>query len=119
MSSNRFFYRAEIERVVDGDTIDVTIDLGFSILHKTRLRLFGVDAPEPRTKNPEEKALGIAAAEYVEEWLRQFDDIYVRTIKDKGGKYGRMLAYIYSDEQMTHCLNEDIITSGHGVEYPS
>lgn len=117
MNLYKFFYRATVVRVVDGDTVDLSIDLGFSMLHQTRVRLHGVNTPESRTRDLEEKARGIAATEYVEEWLRQYDEVYIRTIKDRGGKYGRILAYIYSDEKMTHCLNEDIITSGHGVEY--
>lgn len=113
----RFFYKAELDRVVDGDTVDLVIDLGFDVFHKVRVRLHGVNAPESRTRDLEEKALGLAAKDYVSNWLSESDEIYIRTMKDGSGKYGRILGYIYNDEEMTSCLNADIISNGHGVEY--
>lgn len=113
----RFFYKAELDRVVDGDTVDLIIDLGFDVFHKVRVRLHGVNAPESRTRDLEEKALGLAAKDYVSNWLSESDEIYIRTMKDGSGKYGRILGYIYNDEDMASCLNADIISNGHGVEY--
>jgi micrococcal nuclease len=113
----RFFYEAKVDRVVDGDTIDLVIDLGFDVLHKVRIRLHGVNTPESRTRDLEEKELGINAKNYVYDWLSALDTVYVKTLKDGSGKYGRILGYIYSDEQMHKCLNDDIIDSGHGVPY--
>jgi len=113
----RFFYQAKVDRVVDGDTVDLIIDLGFDILHKVRIRLHGVNTPESRTRDLEEKALGLAAKDYVVDWLSESEALYVRTLKDGAGKYGRILGYIYSDEKMSKCLNDDLIDSGHGEPY--
>lgn len=113
----RFFYKAQVDRVVDGDTVDLIIDLGFDVLHKVRIRLHGVNAPESRTRDLEEKALGLAAKDYVSNWLTESDAVYVKTLKDGTGKYGRILGYIYADEHMVKCLNDDIIDAGHGVPY--
>ena len=90
----RYFYRVALDRVVDGDTIDVVIDLGFDVLHKARIRLHGVNTPETRTRDLEEKALGLAATSYVEHWVSQTDHFYIQTLKDAGGKYGRILGKI-------------------------
>ena len=113
----RFFYRAKVDRVVDGDTVDLLVDLGFDIVHKIRVRLHGVNTPESRTRDLEEKELGIAAKNYVYDWVTSQDYVYVKTLKDGGGKYGRILGYIYTDEKMSKCLNDDLIDSGHGVPY--
>ena len=113
----RYFYRVTLYRIVDGDTVDVVIDLGFDVLHKARIRLHGVNTPETRTKDLEEKALGLKAKSFVEHWLSQSDHFYIQTFKDAGGKYGRILGKIYLDEVRSKCLNDDIITSGNGVEY--
>lgn len=113
----RFFYEAKIDRIVDGDTIDLIVDLGFDVSYKTRVRLAGVDTYEVRTKNLEEKELGIAAKAFVEDWLNAHDKVYVRTLKDSSGKFGRILGYIYADEEMVHCLNDALLSSGHGEVY--
>jgi len=113
----QYFYRAQISRVVDGDTVDLLVDLGFNVFHKIRVRLYGVNTPESRTKDLEEKALGLAAKDYVEDWFDGHAGVFIRTLKDSGGKYGRILAYVYADEDMTVCLNDQIIDSGHGVPY--
>ena len=113
----RFFYEATIDRIVDGDTVDLIIDLGFDVSYKARVRLHGVNTPETRTRDLEEKALGLAAKDYVSNWLGAHERVYVRTLKDGSGKYGRILGYIYSDEAMMNCLNDDIIDSGHGEPY--
>lgn len=113
----RFFYQATVTKIVDGDTVDLMIDLGFDITHKIRVRLHGVNTPESRTKDLKEKELGLAAKAYVTEWLSECDVVYIQTLKDGEGKYGRILGYIFADEQMKKCLNHDIIDSGHGVAY--
>lgn len=90
-------YSVELDRVVDGDTIDAYINLGFGIKLFRRIRLIGIDAPETRTKNSEEKHKGIA----VKEWLiNKLTDckIIVITEKDTTGKYGRVLGTIYADD---------------------
>ena len=107
-----FVYQAEIERVVDGDTVDVTLDLGFDVkLHKQRVRLHGIDTPESRTRNLAEKKLGLAAKERLKE-------LCVGTFKVKSlgkGKYGRILGIPYTEDGQDIC--KMLIDEGHAVEY--
>ena len=111
----------EINRVVDGDTIDVTIDLGFDLYKKERVRIAGVDTPEKRTRNLEEKALGIDATNWLKEKLEGAidgdDDLVIRTELDGGvGKYGRLLGWCYiGDSNLS--LNEMMITEGYAHAY--
>jgi micrococcal nuclease len=112
-----FFYKAEVKRVVDGDTIDVLIDVGFSMHYAGRVRFYGVNAPESRTSNLEEKKAGLAAKEFVEQWVASNNNIvYLKTIKDKNEKYGRILAEIYNQDK-TECLNIELIKAGLAKEY--
>ena len=107
-----FVYNAIIERVIDGDTIDVTLDLGFScFLHKQRVRLAGIDTPESRTRNLEEKALGLKAKKrLVEVCIGSFK------IKSLGkGKYGRILGIPYTEDGEDIC--QMLIKEKHAVEY--
>ena len=107
-----FVYQAELERVVDGDTVDVTLDLGFDVkLHKQRVRLHGIDTPESRTRNLEEKKLGLAAKERLKELcVGRF------TVKSLGkGKYGRVLGIPYTEDGQDIC--QLLIDEGHAVEY--
>ena len=117
----RFWYGAKVLKVVDGDTLDLMIDLGFNIHHKIRVRLFGVNTPESRTKDLKEKELGLKAKSFTLDWLTNHDWVFVNTIPDKNDKYGRVLAKIYSsdkiDDPVTACLNNDIIASGLAREY--
>ena len=111
----------EINRVLDGDTIDVTIDLGFDLYKKERVRVAGVDTPEKRTKNLEEKALGIDATNWLKEKLEGAisgdDELSVRTELVGGvGKYGRLLGWLYiGDAELS--LNEQMITEGYAHAY--
>ena len=111
----------KINRVVDGDTIDVTIDLGFDLYKKERVRVAGVDTPEKRTRDLEEKALGIDATNWLKERLesaiRGDDDLVIRTELVGGvGKYGRLLGWLYiGDADMS--LNEEMITEGYAWAY--
>ena len=111
----------EIDRVVDGDTIDVTIDLGFDLYKKERVRVAGVDTPEKRTRNLEEKELGIDATEWLKAKLEGAvagdDDLIIRTELDGGvGKYGRLLGWLYvGDGELS--LNEQMITEGYAHPY--
>ena len=115
------FRVTEINRVVDGDTIDVTIDLGFDLYKKERVRVAGVDTPEKRTRDLEEKALGIDATNWLKEKLEDtIDGEYELTIRTelKGGvgKYGRLLGWLYvGDEEIS--LNEMMITEGYAWAY--
>jgi micrococcal nuclease len=119
--SARFWYGATVLRVVDGDTVDLMIDLGFNIHHKIRVRLYGVNTPETRTKDLAEKQMGLSAKKFTEDWISKHKWVYVNTIPDKNDKYGRVLARIFSSEDIdavkTACLNLDIIESGYAREY--
>tara|TARA_B100001248_G_scaffold203983_1_gene158145 strand:- start:885 stop:1301 length:417 start_codon:yes stop_codon:yes gene_type:complete len=111
----------EINRVVDGDTIDVTIDLGFDLSKKERVRVAGVDTPEKRTRNLEEKALGLDATEWIKEKLEGAidgeDDLVIRTELVGGmGKYGRLLGWLYIGDSDVS-LNEQMITEGYAHAY--
>ena len=115
------FRVVSVDRVLDGDTIDVTIDLGFDLYKKERVRVAGVDTPEKRTRNLEEKALGIDATNWLKEKLDSTiagdDELTVRTELDGGvGKYGRLLVWLYiGDGELS--LNEKMITEGYAWEY--
>ena len=115
------FRVVSVDRVLDGDTIDVTIDLGFDLYKKERVRVAGVDTPEKRTRNLEEKALGIDATNWLKEKLDSTiagdDELTVRTELDGGvGKYGRLLGWLYIvDGELS--LNEKMITEGYAWEY--
>ena len=107
--------------MVDGDTIDVTIDLGFDLYKKERVRVAGVDTPEKRTKDLEEKALGLDATNWMKEQLEGAidgdDDLVIRTELVGGmGKYGRLLGWLYiGDAELS--LNEQMITEGYAWAY--
>lgn len=119
--SERFWYGATVLKVIDGDTIELMVDLGFSVHHKIRVRLYGVNTPESRTKDLKEKELGLKAKQFTQDWLTTHKWVFVNTIPDKNDKYGRVLARIFSsdkiEEPTTACLNLDIIQSGLAREY--
>jgi micrococcal nuclease len=117
MSLKRFCYGAKIEKVVDGDTVDLIVDLGFDVHHKIRVRLHGVDAPETRTVNKAEKEAGLKAKEFVKSWSETHLTVLIETVKDKNEKYGRVLAKIYADENKSECLNERLISEGLAKAY--
>jgi len=116
------FRVTEINRVLDGDTIDVTIDLGFDLFKKERVRIAGVDTPEKRTRDLEEKALGIDATNWLKKKLEDTiagdgDELSIRTELVGGmGKYGRLLGWLYINED-TISLNEQMIDEGYAWEY--
>jgi micrococcal nuclease len=113
---NPWIYNAEVKKVVDGDTFDIVIDLGFDTLKKGRVRLYGVNTPESRTSNAEEKKMGLAAKEFTDQWLTKANHkVKIETIIDKNEKYGRVLARVW--DESGNCLNEDIIKSGLAREY--
>ena len=107
-----YVYEAELERVIDGDTIDITLRLGFDVnLKKQRVRLHGIDTPESRTRNLEEKKLGLAAKDRLKELcVGRFK------IKSLGkGKYGRILGIPYDQDGADIC--KTLVNEGHAVEY--
>ena len=115
------FRVTKIDKVLDGDTIDVTIDLGFDLYKKERVRIAGVDTPEKRTRDLEEKELGIDATNWLKEKLESTlagdDQLFIRTELVGGvGKYGRLLGWCYiGDAEVS--LNEQMITEGYAWEY--
>lgn len=112
-----WIYHAQVKKVIDGDTVDLLIDVGFNMHYAGRIRLYGVNTPESRTSNSEEKIAGLAAKEFVENWIEENDHtVYIKTIKDKNEKYGRLLAEIYSQDK-TKCLNIEMINAGLAKSY--
>jgi len=116
------FRVTSIDRVLDGDTIDVTIDLGFDLYKKERVRVAGVDTPEKRTRDLEEKELGIDATNWLKEKLDGAiagdDDLVIRTELVGGvGKYGRLLGWLYIGGDASSSLNEQMIEEGFAWAY--
>tara|TARA_Y100000356_G_scaffold108631_1_gene95030 strand:+ start:1087 stop:1557 length:471 start_codon:yes stop_codon:yes gene_type:complete len=114
-------YNARILRVVDGDTVDVDIDLGFGMAYvKQRVRMLGIDTPESRTRDLEEKRFGLAAKKYVQKYLKVGEKYKLKTALDKG-KYGRILGEFFVTEPDVHPvefnLNQEMIKDGYGVAY--
>ena len=111
------YYVHSLDKVVDGDTIDVTIDLGFDIKYSSRVRLAGIDTPESRTRDLEEKAMGLEAKEYLKERLKKSSKIVIKTEKlDSTGKYGRILGWLFLDDE-TNSVNNQMIMKGYAWEY--
>jgi micrococcal nuclease len=115
-------YNATLIRVVDGDTIDATIDLGFDVHIKKRIRLAGINAPESRTRNKVEKKLGLAAKERLIDILEGAANVFELESKECG-KYGRVLGRIHinklsgKDTITQACVNEMLVSEGHATEY--
>mgnify|MGYP006121240061 FL=1 len=109
-------YRCKITRVVDGDTVDVDIDLGFGVwLHKERVRIYGIDTPESRTRDLEEKKYGLAAKEFVKQLINGWEYVVLRTQKyDAKGKFGRILGDIIVDKVS---MSDTMIKEHHAVPY--
>lgn len=107
----------KLYKVVDGDTIDVDIDLGFNISYYQRVRLAGIDTPESRTTDKNEKTLGLEVKKRLDEILKAATKIVIRTEKpDSTEKYGRILGWVFVDDQKTS-VNEDLIKDGFAWEY--
>ncbi len=110
-------YRVDIRRVVDGDTVDVDIDLGFGIWMKNeRIRLYGIDTPESRTRDKEEKKYGLAAKMFLENMLD--DNIIMKTNKDAEGKFGRILGSFWRTSTFAEqSVNDYLVEKHHAVRY--
>lgn len=107
----------KVLKVVDGDTIDVDIDLGFNISYTQRVRLAGIDTPESRTKDAKEKALGLEVKDKVKKSIDAAKDVVVKTeLPDSSEKYGRILGWVYLDGD-TRSLNEQLIDEGYAWGY--
>jgi|LWDU01.1.fsa_nt_gi micrococcal nuclease len=108
-----YHYKLEVKRVVDGDTVDGVIDLGFNIFTAVRIRLAGINAPESRTRNLVEKKYGIEAKLRLVELL--CPDMSQVTVQSHGlGKYGRVLGTLFVDDKN---INQQLVSEGYAVEY--
>ena len=107
-------YSCGITRIVDGDTVDAEIDLGFDIIYKSRVRLYGIDTPESRTRDLDEKARGKLAAKFLSDAILHADTLTIQTKLDKKGKFGRVLGVIVADGVD---LNQALIDNHLAVAY--
>lgn len=108
-------YKVKIRRIVDGDTVDVDIDLGFDmILSKQRIRLYGIDTPESRTRDKEEKFYGKLSAKFLKEQCKNSSEIFLKTYLDKKGKFGRILGELIVEGVN---INKMMIEKYMAVEY--
>ena len=104
-------YKCKMVRVVDGDTVDVDIDLGFGVwLRKQRIRMYGIDTPESRTSDDEEKIYGKAASAFLTKWTNA-GDLTLKTFKDGKGKYGRILGELWYGGE--HNINQLLVDNHH------
>jgi micrococcal nuclease len=111
------YHVKKVTNVVDGDTIDVEIDLGFDISFSSRVRLAGIDTPESRTTNKAEKVLGLEAKEYVKSKIKDAKEVIIKTEKmDSSEKYGRILGWVFLDGSKIS-INEQMIADGYAWGY--
>ena len=111
------YFVKEVKNVVDGDTIDVVIDLGFDILFASRVRLAGIDTPESRTTDKAEKVLGLESKDYLKKHLKDAKSVIIKTEKmDSSEKYGRILGWVYINGD-TVSINDKMINDGYAWGY--
>lgn len=111
------YYVKKVTNVVDGDTIDVDIDLGFDISFSSRVRLAGIDTPESRTSDKAEKILGLESKEYLKSKIKDAKSVVIKTEKmDSSEKYGRILGWVYLDGSSVS-INEQMISEGYAWGY--
>ena len=108
-------YNCKVEKIVDGDTIDVVLDLGFDILYKSRVRLYGIDTPESRTRNLDEKVRGKMASAFLRKAIEEGENVCIQTkLKDSRGKFGRVLGDVVVDGVN---INQSMVDNHHAVKY--
>tara|TARA_R100000773_G_scaffold22334_1_gene19711 strand:+ start:205 stop:621 length:417 start_codon:yes stop_codon:yes gene_type:complete len=107
-------YSCRINRVIDGDSVDVCIDLGFDISFTSSVRLYGIDTPESRTRDPDEKKCGLLAKKFLEDAVKNGKNIIIRTQKDEKGKFGRVLGSLIIDGAN---INHKMIEENLAVAY--
>jgi len=111
------YYVKEVTKIVDGDTIDVIMDLGFDIHFKSRVRLAGIDTPESRTRDLDEKKLGLEAKHYLEAKINEAESVVIHTEKsNSSGKFGRVLGWIHLDHN-EKSVNQEMVEKGYAWEY--
>jgi micrococcal nuclease len=112
-----YTYKAKLIRIIDGDTIDAEIDLGFNVMIRQRIRLYGIDTPESRTTDLQEKEKGLAAKQRLTELLPR--EFIVETILNKRGKFGRILGILHAEDESGQRvnINETLVKEGHAKEY--
>jgi micrococcal nuclease len=111
------YYVKQVTKVVDGDTIDVVIDLGFDISFTSRVRLAGIDTPESRTKDLQEKALGLESKKYLADRIKAAKNVVIRTEKiNSSEKFGRILGWLYLDGE-SNSVNHEMIEKGYAWGY--
>ncbi len=113
-----FEYKCNLVKVIDGDTVDVDIDLGFGVwLRKQRIRLYGIDTPESRTRDKIEKVYGLAAKEFLVDILST-GDMSIKTYKDAKGKFGRILGELFVKTSVGELsINQSLVENNHAVRY--
>ena len=111
-----YIYKVVVTRVIDGDTVDVEIDLGFDLKLNKRVRLHGINTPEIRTRDKKEKARGYAAKERLQEILKANDNIVYLQSVDKG-KYGRCVGILFEQDFLDESINDRLLSEGHAVKY--
>ena len=110
-------YKAKVTICVDGDTVDVTIDVGFNISYSGRVRLVGIDTPESRTRDKVEKKFGLLAKEYLKTFIKEAGkDLIIKTKKDGKGKYGRILGELFKQGE-EKSINTIMVEKGYAVAY--
>jgi len=112
-------YKCEVKRVVDGDTMDVILDLGFDILHACRVRMAGIDTPESRTRDLDEKARGKLSKAFLKESIKGKKIVLKTKLSDSRGKFGRVIAEVWAEfeEGSLRNVNELMIKESHAVKY--
>ena len=111
-------YKCKLVKVVDGDTIDIDIDLGFGVwLQKQRIRLYGIDTPESRTSDATEKIYGMAAKQFLTKWTNS-GGLTIKTHKDAKGKFGRILGELFMKTSVGELsVNQSLVENSHAVRY--
>ena len=114
-----YTYRCNVIKIIDGDTVDVDIDLGFEVwLKKQRIRMYGIDTPESRTRDLEEKKYGLAAKEFLTGMLDDDAGILLKTYKDEKGKFGRILGELWrTTNYADKSVNDYMVEKYHAVAY--
>ena len=112
-------YKCKVKRVVDGDTMDVILDLGFDVLHACRVRLAGIDTPESRTRDLDEKARGKLSKAYLKESIKGKKIVLRTKLKDSRGEFGRVIAEVWAEfeEGSMRNVNELMIKECYAVKY--